>query len=72
MVVEMAQNPHSAIERAAFDDGPNPLGLDGIKVIVNAQHSRDAVLTEKPVITALALRVREVAAAHQRALLRGA
>ena len=42
-----------------------------INVIVNA-HSSGAVLTERPVITAIALRVRDAAAAHLRALERGA
>jgi 4-hydroxyphenylpyruvate dioxygenase len=42
-----------------------------INVIVNA-HSNGTVLTEKPVITAIALRVRDAAAAYRRALERGA
>jgi 4-hydroxyphenylpyruvate dioxygenase len=108
----MTQNQPSAVEREAVDEGPNPLGLNGIEfieyatskpqalgqvlermgfrpiarhrsrevllyrqgdinVIVNA-HSSGAVLTEQPVITAIALRVRDAAAAHQRALERGA
>jgi 4-hydroxyphenylpyruvate dioxygenase len=42
-----------------------------INIIVNA-HSSDTVLTEKPVIAAIALRVRDAAAAYRRALDRGA
>jgi len=42
-----------------------------INVIVNA-HSSGSALTEQPVITAVALRVRDAAAAYRRALERGA
>jgi 4-hydroxyphenylpyruvate dioxygenase len=42
-----------------------------INVIVNA-HANGTVLTEKPTITAIALRVRDAAAAYRRALERGA
>ena len=42
-----------------------------VNVIVNA-HSDDSALTEQPVITAIALRVRDAAAAYRRALERGA
>lgn len=43
----------------------------GINVIVNA-HSSGSALTEQPVISAIALRVRDAAAAYHRALERGA
>jgi 4-hydroxyphenylpyruvate dioxygenase len=43
----------------------------GINVIVNA-HSSGSELTEQPVISAIALRVRDAAAAYHRALERGA
>ena len=43
----------------------------GINVIVNA-HSSGSALTETPVIAAIALRVRDAAAAYSRALERGA
>ena len=42
-----------------------------INIIVNA-HSNGTALTEKPVIAAIALRVRDAAAAYRRALERGA
>jgi 4-hydroxyphenylpyruvate dioxygenase len=42
-----------------------------VNVIVNA-HGGDSALTEQPVITAVALRVRDAAAAYRRALERGA
>ena len=42
-----------------------------LNVIVNA-HSSGSVLTETPVIAAMALRVRDAAAAYRRALDRGA
>lgn len=42
-----------------------------INIIVNA-HANGRVLTEKPVIAAIALRVRDAAAAYRRALERGA
>jgi 4-hydroxyphenylpyruvate dioxygenase len=42
-----------------------------INIIVNA-HANGMVLTEKPAITAIALRVRDAAAAYRRALERGA
>lgn len=42
-----------------------------VNVIVNA-HSDDSALTEQPAITAIALRVRDAAAAYRRALERGA
>jgi 4-hydroxyphenylpyruvate dioxygenase len=42
-----------------------------INIIINA-HAPDMVLSEKPVITAMALRVRDAAAAYRRALERGA
>ncbi len=102
----------TAVEREAIDEGPNPLGLEGVEfieyatnkpqalgqvlermgfrpisrhrsrevllyrqgdinVIVNA-HSSDAPLSDQPVISAIALRVRDAAAAYQRALARGA
>ncbi|MCB2002398.1 MAG: 4-hydroxyphenylpyruvate dioxygenase [Rhodoferax sp.] len=101
-----------ASAREAVDEGPNPLGLDGIEfieyatskpqalgqvlermgfrpiarhrsrevllyrqgdinVIVNA-HGSGSALTEQPVISAVALRVRDAAAAYDRALERGA
>ncbi|MFM2275252.1 MAG: hypothetical protein RL211_1124 [Pseudomonadota bacterium] len=43
----------------------------GINIIVNA-HSSGTALTEKPVIAAVALRVRDAGAAYRRALERGA
>ncbi len=108
----MKQTQASAVEREAVDEGPNPLGIDGIEfiefatskpqalgqvlermgwrpiarhrsrevllyrqgdvnVIVNA-HSSGSELTEQPVITAVALRVRDAASAYRRALERGA
>lgn len=108
----MKQTQTSAVEREAVDEGPNPLGIDGIEfiefatsrpqalgqvlermgwrpiarhrsrevllyrqgdvnVIVNA-HSSGSELTEQPVITAVALRVRDAASAYRRALERGA
>ncbi len=108
----MQQHQPSAIERESVDEGPNPLGLDGIEfieyatskpqalgqvlermgfrpvsrhrsrevllyrqgdinVIVNA-HSNGSALTEQPVITAIALRVRDASASYRRALERGA
>ena len=42
-----------------------------INIIINA-HAQDTVLSEKPMITAIALRVRDAAAAYTRALERGA
>jgi 4-hydroxyphenylpyruvate dioxygenase len=44
----------------------------GINVIVNAHHATGAALIEKPLITAIALRVRDAATAYHRALDRGA
>ena len=99
-------------DREAIDEGPNPLGLQGIEfieyatakpqalgqvletmgfrpvarhrsrevllyrqgdinIIVNA-FSDGVALTEKPVITAIALRVRDASSAYRRALDRGA
>lgn len=99
-------------DREAIDEGPNPLGLQGIEfieyatakpqalgqvletmgfrpvarhrsrevllyrqgdinIIVNA-FSDGVALTEKPVITAIALRVRDASSAYRRALGRGA
>lgn len=43
----------------------------GINIIVNA-HAKGSPLSDKPIITAIALRVRDATAAYQRALDRGA
>jgi 4-hydroxyphenylpyruvate dioxygenase len=102
----------SGADREAIDEGPNPLGVQGlefieyatskpqalgqvletmgfrpvarhrsrevllyrqgeINIIVNA-FSDGVALTEKPVITAIALRVRDASSAYGRALARGA
>jgi 4-hydroxyphenylpyruvate dioxygenase len=102
----------SGADREAIDEGPNPLGLQGVEfieyatskpqalgqvletmgfrpiarhrsrevllyrqgdinIIVNS-FSDGVALTEKPMITAIALRVRDASSAYRRALARGA